>query len=539
MREMKPGRSSAVARWAVCGWLLATSAVHAAPPADLDAYAQHVLETFETPGMAIALVERGRPAVIRTYGVRRKGQPAKIDEATMFGIGSTTKAFTCAVLATLVDQGKLTWDTRVADVLPGFRLQDPFATTEMTVRDLLVHRSGLGLGAGDLMFYPHTDLSRAEILRKVRYIRPATSFRSTFAYSNTMYVVAGEVIQAVTGSSWEDNVRQRILEPLQMSATSVSSVLAADANRAWPHSRVSTDMRGDGPVVPLATTTNLDNAAPAGSIGTTITDIARWLELQLGRGLDPKTKARVFSETQAREMWTPQVVVPVAPNPPGLELAQATYKAYSLGWAVSDYRGQQIVAHGGGLPGMVVLLAMVPGKDVAFAIFLNSEETSALAAMQNHLLDHYLGLEGPDWTAPLESARKSRVAAGRAALAADAAMQKNLAAAGSKGPSLDLDKYAGRYRDAWYGDATIERTPAGLAIRFEHTPALAGRLEHLRYDTFVARWADRTLEDAYVTFALNPDGSIERMTLRAVSPLADFSFDYADLLFKPVGPVAP
>ncbi len=514
--------------------LVFATAIHAAPPADLDAYAQHVLEAFETPGMSIAIVERGQPTVVRSYGVRRLGQPAKVDENTLFAIGSTTKAFTSAVLATMVDEGKLTWDTRVSDVLPGFKLQDAYASSEMTVRDLLVHRSGLGLGAGDLLFYPPGDRTRAEIVHNLRNIKPASSFRSTFAYSNTMYVVAGEVIKAVGGSSWEDAVRQRIFEPLQMKSTVTSSVMAADANRAWPHSRVTTDMRGDGPVVALAEPSNIDIVGPAGSIQSSTADIARWLELQLGHGLDPRTNKRVFSETQAREMWTPQTVVPVAPNPKGLELAQAAYKAYGLGWVVSDYRGTQILAHGGGVPGMVVVLVIVPAKDIAFAVFLNSEETNALSAMQYKLLDHYLGLTSPDWTSALVAARQARVAAGREALAADAAEQKKLATSKSKGPSLPLDAYAGRYRDAWYGDAVIERSAAGLRLSLVHNRALAGPLEHVRYDTFVAHWADRSLEDAYVTFALNADGSIDRMTMKAVSPLADFSFDYPDLLFKPV-----
>jgi CubicO group peptidase (beta-lactamase class C family) len=524
----------ALVRGAIASVALLATTVHAAPPGDLDAYAQHVLEAFETPGMAIAIVERGQPTVLRSYGVRRMGQPAKVDEQTMFAIGSTSKAFTSAVLATMVDEGKLTWDTKVSDVLPGFKLQDAYVSSEMTVRDLLVHRSGLGLGAGDLLFYPPGDLSRAEILHKLRYLKPASSFRSTFAYSNMMYLVAGEVIQAVGGSSWEAAVRQRIFDPLQMQFTSTSSVMPADANRAWPHARATTDMRGDGPVAALAAPANIDIVGPAGSIQSSTAEIARWLELQLGRGLDPRTHKRVYSEAQAREMWTPQTVVPVAQNPKGLELAQAAYKAYALGWVVSDYRGTQIVAHGGGVPGMVVLLALVPGKDVAFAVFLNSEETSALAAMQYKLLDHYLGLSSPDWTGALVAARQARVAAGREALAADAAEQKKLAGSRTRGPSLPLDRYAGRYRDAWYGDAVIERTATGLRMRLEHNAALAGPLKHVRFDTFVARWADRALEDAYVTFALNPDGTIDRMTMKAVSPLADFSFDYPDLLFKPV-----
>ena len=180
-----------IAGSALIGLLLVSFTAGAAPPSDLDRYAQRVLETFESPGMVVTIVERGKPTLVRSYGVRRMGEPAKVDEQTLFSIGSTTKAFTSALLATLVDEGKLTWDTKVSDVLPGFKMYDPYVSSEMTVRDLLVHRSGLGLGAGDLMFYPPSKLTRDEIVHKLRYIKPVTSFRSGYAYDNLLYVVAG------------------------------------------------------------------------------------------------------------------------------------------------------------------------------------------------------------------------------------------------------------------------------------------------------------------------------------------------------------
>jgi CubicO group peptidase (beta-lactamase class C family) len=500
----------------------------AAPPRDLDRYARRVMDTFEVPGMSIVIVERGRPSVVRSYGVRRMGELAEVDEHTLFAIGSTTKAFTSALLAMLVDEGTLTWDTKVADALPGFRMYDPYASAEMTVRDLLVHRSGLGLGAGDLMFYPPTTLSRADIVHKLRYIKPATSFRSQYAYDNLLYVVAGQVIEAVHGKPWEVAIRERILNPLQMGTTTTTSDLPTGANRAWPHGRTSGAIRGLGPVRPLAAPTLLDNAAPAGALNTSGAEIARWLEVQLGRGLDPRTNVRLFSEAQAREMWTPQTLIPVATNPKPLALAQPNFRSYTLGWSMSDYRGHPVVAHGGGVPGLVTMFAILPKQDVALAILTNAEESGALGAIQYRLLDHYLGLESPDWATAFVETRDAKLAKAREQLAA--AAQEN---EGTKGPSLSLEKYAGRYRDAWYGLVSIAAEPNGLTISFEHTPSFSGKLEHVRYDTFRTRWPDRSLEDAYVTFALTPDGAIERMTMRAISPLADFSFDFHDLLFRP------
>jgi CubicO group peptidase (beta-lactamase class C family) len=514
--------------------LLVTSASIAAPPADLDRYAQKVLQTFATPGMTVAIVEQGKPYVVRSYGVRRMGEPAKVDEHTLFAIGSTTKAFTTALLAMLVDEGKLTWETKVADVLPGFKMYDPYVSSEMTVRDIVVHRSGLGAGAGDLMFFPPTDLTRAEIIHRLRFIKPVTSFRSSFAYDNLLYIVAGEVIATIEKASWEETIRKRILAPLQMNETSTSSALPASANRAWPHARASGEVRGVGPMSALAEVTSVDVAAAAGALNSNGVEIARWLELQLNAGLDAKTNTRLFSEAQSREMWTPQTLLPIAPAPQRLELAKAHFRAYALGWGLSDYRGQMILSHSGGVPGMVTLFVLIPERHVAFALFTNAEEPGVLSSMQYRLLDHYLGLKSPDWITAVNETFKDRLAKAQEQLVASKEEGKDESA--SKGPSLPVEKYAGRYRDAWYGTVTIERAGDGMNIRFDHTPSMNGKLEHVRYDTFRTRWKDRSIEDAFVTFALNPDGSIERMTMKAISPLADFSYDFKDLMFVPERP---
>lgn len=514
--------------------LFGAALVRAEPPADLDAYAQRVLDTFETPGLSIVIVEHGQAPVVRGYGVRRLASTDKVDGDTLFAIGSTTKAFTGAVLSTMVDEGKLAWNTKVVDVLPGFRMHDPYASAEITVRDLLVHRSGLGTGTGDLLYFPPSDFTRADIVHKLRYLPPASSFRSTFAYSNIMYVVAGQVIDAVGGSPWEQQVRDRILAPLGMNATTTGSRLPADANRAWPHARIASELRGEGPVVPLVQPLLIDSAAAAGAINSSGNDIARWLEVQLGRGLDPRSGKRLWSEAQAREMWAPQTIVPVAPNPKPIELAQAHFKGYAHGWIVSDYRGEQVISHGGGVSGMVCQIVLVPGRDLAFGLFINSEEAYALGALRERLLDHYLGLPSPDWAAAYVEVAQARIKAAKKTLAQAATEQAKLSGGSRTAPSLPLDRYVGKYQDAWYGGARIERDGKGLRIAFDHTPALSGPIVHVRYDTFLARWPDRSFEDAYVTFQLAPDGSVETMKLTAVSPIADFSFDYADLLFKPV-----
>src|ERR1700721_761490 len=232
-----------LSRLALLAWGLgAASSVWAQskPPGDMDDYAARVLKTFDVPGLSVGIVKDGKLVFAKGYGVRKLGEPAPVDENTLFPIGSNTKAFTSALLASLVDAGKLSWDDPVYQRLPGFQMYDPYVSHEMTIRDLLTHRSGMGLGEGDLLFWPHTTFTREEIIYKLRFMKPASSFRSKFAYDNLLYIAAGQIITAVPGKTWEQYVTERILQPLGMKTTTLSNAqFPAGANFAWPHSRVA------------------------------------------------------------------------------------------------------------------------------------------------------------------------------------------------------------------------------------------------------------------------------------------------------------
>lgn len=508
--------------------LVPAAFANATPPADIDRYARRSMETFGAPGMAIAIVEDGATTLARGYGVRKLGEPDRVDERTLFPIGSNTKAITAAALAVLVDEGRLAWDDRVLDRLPGFRLYDAFASHEMTIRDLLTHRSGLGLGAGDLLFFPPTDLSRKEIVARLRHIRPATSFRSAYAYNNVLYIAAGELTSSVAGASWEEFIERRIFEPLGMTDSSTILGRTSSANRAWPHARLSGPLRGVGTLQPLSREMDGENFAPAGSIRSSAVDIAQWLKVQLAHGaLD--NGARLFSEEAGREMWRPHTPIPVSPAPAPIAAVTPTFDNYGLGWFVRDYRGHKLITHGGAVDGSLSVIAMLPEKRVGVAIMINSEDGAARWAVLYRLLDHYLGLSSPDWIDAYAQARRKQVQDALATLD-----DKPQTGAGP-GPSLPMGQYAGVYRDPWYGEVVISAATDGLRIAFAHTPALRGALEHVRYDTFRTRFDDRNIEDAYVSFALKPDGTIEQMKMQVISPLADFSFDYGDLLFTPAG----
>ncbi len=512
--------------------LLLPIAAQAEPPANFAQRVDGLLRTLGVPGATVAIVEDGRTTMARGFGVTDLSAPRRVDADTIFATGSTGKAFTTAALAILVDQGRIRWDDPVIDHLPYFRMYDPWVTREMTVRDLLVHRSGLGLGAGDLLFVPRSNLSREETVRRIRHIRPATSFRSAYAYDNILYMVAGQLIEEVTGQTWEDFVRQNIFRRLGMNHSTVDDRgRLAERNRARPHARLNGAIRGLGDQVPLDQTADIAaNAAPAGGLSISATDMTRWLNVQLARGQIPGSDRRLFSEAQSREMWTPVVLQPISPQPEPFRATQPMFSTYALGWTVQDYRGARIVWHGGAVFGSLAAVVLIPERNIGFYIAVNSEEGQMVRGLMYELLDHYLGLPRNDWPEKLHAFRQQRAAAAVASLQAPAAQPARV------GPSLPLARYAGRYSDPWFGTITISEADGRLQVAFPHWPGLTATLEHWQYETFRTRFNDPGMEPAYVTFQLDATGRVDRITMRAVSPLADFSFDYQDLLFTPTAP---
>jgi CubicO group peptidase (beta-lactamase class C family) len=500
----------------------AQSAAPSTPPSDLDAYVAASMKTFEVPGMAVAIVKDGKIVVAKGYGVRKLGDPTPVDEFTLFGIGSNTKAFTTAALATLIDEGKLSWDDPVYQRLPGFVMYDPYVSHEMTIRDLLTHRSGMGLGEGDLLFWPHSTYTRDEIIYKLRFMKPASSFRSHYAYDNLLYMTAGQIIPAVTGTSWDDYIQQRIFAPLGMTHSTVTNKnFKPGDDYSSPHSRV------DGKLQPLPLE-ELDNAGPAGSIQSCAADMAKWVQLQLNRGKFADHDGHLFSEQRSKEMWTPQTILPIGNPPPALAGLKANFADYALGWMLRDYHGRKLVGHTGGVAGFVSRVMLVPDENLGVVVLTNAEEGGAFDAILYHVLDHYFQVPPTDWISAYKSLKDTEEKQ-----AAEAMKKAEGDRAADSKPSLPPEKYAGVYTDAWYGPISIRMENGGLVITFDHTPSMIGDLQHWQHDTFKAHWRDRTIEDAFVTFALKPDGSIDSARMAAVSPLADFSFDYQDLLLKP------
>jgi CubicO group peptidase (beta-lactamase class C family) len=500
------------------------------PLAGLDAQVRRAMQEFAVPGMAVAVVKDGRVVHARGYGVRRAGASEAVDADTLFGIASNTKAFTCTALSILAEEGKLDWDDPVTKHLPDFQMYDPWVTRELTLRDLVTHRSGLGLGQGDLMWWPTTDFTRREIVRAVRQLKPASSLRSRYAYSNVMYVVAGEVVTQVAGQSWDDFLRARIFAPLGMSRTN-TSVSAATTNVASPHLHLGGAAK---PIEPMA----FDNCGAAGAINSSASEMARWLRmlLECGRAGAAGGEGCLLKPESIRRLWSAQIALATPDPPAGLEALRANFSGYGLGFGLRDYRGRKLVSHTGGLPGYVSQVALVPEERLGLVVLTNQEAGGAFSSVMYAILDAYLGAPQPpvDWIAAFrrradEQQKSAREAVERARAARDAAAR----------PALPLASYAGRYRDPWYGDAEVREEGGRLQLRMTRTKGMLADLEHWQHDTFVARWreafmSDAQPADAYVVFALKPDATVERMTMAPVSPAIDFSFDFQDLQFAPV-----
>lgn len=359
-----------------------------APAFDLDRDVNLALKTFDVPGIAIAIVKDGKVVATKGFGVRQLGNPAPVTDKTLFEIASNSKAFTAAGLAQLVDEGKLGWDDPVTKHLPSFQMADAYVTHTMTVRDLLVHRSGLGLGAGDLLWWPTTTFSTDEIIDRLRHVKLATSFRNNYAYDNLLYIVAGKIIAQKSGKSWEEATRERILAPLGMNGTTtnVDQMLKA-ADYSAPHSKIN----GKAAVVkPMP----VQNAVGAIGIQTNAEDIAKWMQVLLNEGQLENGK-QLFSAKQAREMWTQQTPIKISEPKPALAATKPNFSAYGLGFQLRDYRGRKIAMHGGALQGFYSRIVMVPEEKLGVAIFTNAENGPAMTALQWRILDNYMGRRRP------------------------------------------------------------------------------------------------------------------------------------------------
>jgi CubicO group peptidase (beta-lactamase class C family) len=508
------------------GAFAATPDTPAQGPAAVEAIIARVMQATEQPGAAVAVVQDGAVVSARGWGVRRLGEAAPVDDATLFGIASLTKAFTAAALAQLVDEGLVRWEDPVRQHLPDFALSDPVISERITVRDLLLHNSGLSLGAGDLMVWPRTLHTRAEIIAGLRHLPLTRPFRAGYAYDNVLYVVAGEVVAAKRGRPI-DQVFDALLRQAGFRDAAVPGVRPWPANAASNHAKIDGAVRGEGVLQPLphGDLHASDNSIAAGGLGFSARDIARWMQIQLAGGALPEG-GRLWSSEQGEAMWRPGTIIGVKDGPTPERPDRSNFDTYALGWQVSDYRGRRMVWHSGYAPGGASVIALIPSLKAGVALLTNAEDAVFGRAARNGLLDHLLGASDIDWLAPPPRPRR-QAAPDAAAPATEPATKAP--------PAHPLTAYAGRYRDVWYGEIVVRKAGDGLAIDFTKTPGMAGPLEPVDGETFKTRFEDRNMEDALVTFRIADDGGAS-MAMQAASPNADFSYDFQDL--RPVR-VAP
>lgn len=492
-------------------------------PATIDSLVARVLKTFDVPGIAVGIVKDNQLVLAKGYGVRSLKSGQKVDAHTLFGIASNSKAFTVAALGILVDEGKLTWDDKVTDYIPEFRLYNPYVTEEFTIRDLLTHRSGLGLGAGDLMFWPDSNnFSKKDIIHNLRYLKQVSGFRTKYDYDNLMYIVAGELIERVSGSSWENFIDNRILQPLGMTETAPSFSRVKDkSNVIDPHApvngKVQAIRRDWGEV-----------ANSAGGIYSNITDMSKWIMMQMNDGKYGEGK-KIFSEQVHAEMWTPQTIIPVR----GATPYNTHFTAYGLGWHLSDVKGYLQCMHTGGLAGIVTQVTLLPELKLGIIVFTNQQQGAAFNAVSSAIKDMYLGIKGVDRVKQnhdrvVRNEEEAKQITGKLWADIEAQQKKN-----TTRPNNTL--FTGTYTDKWFGDIVVAEKGGHLWFTTKRSYLLSGEMFPYKGSSFIVKWTERSLDaDAFVQFDLDDTGQANHMTMKPISPLTDFSFDFQDLDFSRV-----
>ena len=495
-------RDAGVCRWTVRWCLALTCLVIAAPVADaqgplagFDAYVAKAVKDWNVPGLAIAVVKDDSVVFAKGYGVRTVGTNDRVDTHTLFANASTTKAFTSMAIEMLADSSKVRLDAPVTTYLPWFQLYDPWVTRQVTVRDLLTHRTGLP--EADFLWYG-TSLDLAEIVRRLRYVKPETSLRTHFRYQNDTYATAGLIEEQVAHEPWGTFDKQRIFDPLGMHETYTSTAAAgAQSNVASPHYLVDDTVRA---IPRLA----IDNIGPAGTMFSSVSDMAKWIRFLLDSG--KVNGKRLIDTAQFNELFRPQMMVGADEFYPTERLTHPHLTAYGLGWFLEDYRGEYVVFHTGSIDGYVAIVGLIPDRKLGVVVFANIDHAEIRHALMYTVFDRYIGGASHDWSAEMLAMYTDLDR--RQHAARDSALARRVH---GTSPSLPLDRYAGTYTDSLYGTATVRLDHGALVL--ETNPLLTADLEPWNYDTFMARYRNRWEGEDLVTFQLDADGKVASVDL--------------------------
>lgn len=504
--------------------LLASTTIYAQLTSQkVDSIMEDALLKFKVAGASIAIVKDGKVIHQKGYGVTSITTKKAVNEFTNFQIASNSKAFTTAALSILEDEGKLKWTDKVKDYLPEFKMYNDYVTENFNIQDLLTHRSGLGLGVGDLMFFPDgSNFTVKDVLVSFQHFKPVSAFRTKFDYDNLLYIVAGEVIARASGMSYEAFVQKRIIEPLQMNNTFVGSLLKDKSNLAAPHS-------SESGVIKTIDVYDIGMGSAAGGIFSNVADMSKWMLLHLNKGYyGADLKTSLFSLKNHNEMWRLHTVMETNPNP----RYNSHFNGYGLGWGLTDVKGNLKVSHTGGLPGMLSIVTMYPDLNLGIVILTNTESGGAglFSAVSNTIADSYLGLDNFGWTDKVVERMKQNRNTG------DEVSKKVWEKVESaKGVKVKNEDFIGVYEDNWFGKVEVFEKDKQLWIKSLRSPKLNGPMAFYNANSFAIKWEYQAMNcDAFAMFALDETGKAQSIRMKGISPNIDFSFDFQDLDLKRV-----
>jgi CubicO group peptidase (beta-lactamase class C family) len=491
----------------------------------IDALVEKAMKEFNVAGVAVGIVKDGKIIHEKGYGVRSTDSGLLVNEHTDFQIASNSKAFTTAALAILVDEGKLSWKDKVRTYIPEFKLYNDYVTENFLVEDLLTHRSGLGLGAGDLMIFPDGgDFTIKDVLTNFQYFKPASAFRTQYDYDNQLYLVAGELIARVSGLSWEKFVQTRIMEPLEMNNSFTSFAAIKDrSNIATPHYTTTDKMSS------IHLFSDQINGG-AGGVYSNVDDMSKWILAQLNKGkYGPNLGKQLFTGYRQHEMWTIHTVIQSDFDIRyGGPRYNQHFSGYGLGWHLSDIKGNLSVSHEGALPGMLSTVTMIPDLNLGIVILTNTEPggEGVYNAVSQTIIDSYLGLEYFDWLTKYFNDYKGRQNTN------DSATTKvwETVAAG-KNILIKNEDFTGIYEDKWFGRVEIYQKGGQLWFKSLRSPKLNGAMQFYKANTFAIKWEEfrNWSPDAFVIFSLDEEGKACSIRMKGISPNIDFSYDFQDL----------
>ncbi|RLJ62517.1 CubicO group peptidase (beta-lactamase class C family) [Lacinutrix venerupis] len=485
----------------------------------VDSLVNYAMSKFNVAGCAVAVVKDGKVIHNKGYGVKSIITKEPVNKHTQFAIASNSKAFTTAALAILVEEGKITWLDKVKDHIPEFRMYNQYVEDNFNIQDLVTHRSGLGLGMGDLMFFPDgADFKMEDLLSSFQYFKPESAFRTKWDYDNLLYLVAGELIARKSGMTWEEFITKNILKPLNMNNSYASLADVKDtSNLAASHTVENGNIR----VIP--TFKEMMNGA-AGGIFSNVDDISQWMLLQLNKGkYGDSLNKQLFTEKSHREMWRIHTVMSTDPNP----RYNSHFAGYGLGWFLSDVKGNMKVEHTGGLPGMLSNTVMIPDLNLGVVILTNTSDDGAglFSAVANAITDDYLGLDNFNWVDKYANYFTQRTTGND-----DFTKKVWDEVAAADASQIKQKNFIGFYRDNWFGKAEVFKKEGKLWIRFLRSPKLNGELQYYKENIFAVKWEYQDMNvDAFVTFALDKKGKAQGIKIKGISPNIDFSFDFQDL----------